>query len=216
MKPKRIIICTLREPGKSCGDTRDGEYRRDPFWEFGSFGWTGCHAKITMHCYRMKSLQGVRLAFAQAGSEGRKLVYITPQIEVCKTQGGCIEAIWKPAEMPLCYAKAPVLAGRDGHSDFPHLQKFLMAAGSPSLLSKFHSRFSGRNKPLGERLESDQDLELKIAAELVVAYKASRNEASIAKTWIEAIDPQHHKRILPYNRKATYQACESNGGAVCL
>lgn len=38
MRDERVIVVHLRRP-KNASDMRD-----DPFWEFGSFGITGCHA----------------------------------------------------------------------------------------------------------------------------------------------------------------------------
>ena len=62
-----IRIVMLRRPRK------DGkEMRSDPFWEFGSFGITGCHANNIMHPKRCKELEGTRLAFAQGGPDASK------------------------------------------------------------------------------------------------------------------------------------------------
>ena len=43
MPGKKVILVHLRRP-RSRSDKRD-----DPFWEFGSFGITGCHARNLLH-----------------------------------------------------------------------------------------------------------------------------------------------------------------------
>src|SRR5205814_8322552 len=55
---------------------------RSPLWEFGSFGCTGCHNRNLMNPNRLTELSGARLAFAQNGDLGIKLVHLTPPVSV--------------------------------------------------------------------------------------------------------------------------------------
>ncbi|MBK9033452.1 MAG: hypothetical protein IPL61_19670 [Myxococcales bacterium] len=69
----RVIIVVLRQPRS------DEDARTDPFFEFGSFGLTGCHAANLLHD---EAADGARLAFAQGGPLGFRLVTLTPPVEV--------------------------------------------------------------------------------------------------------------------------------------
>ena len=80
MNPSNIVIVMLRRPNKN----DQGEMRSDPFWEFGSFGCTGCHRRNLLSPKRAKELEGLRLAFAQGGPEGMKLVHLTPPVSVVR------------------------------------------------------------------------------------------------------------------------------------
>jgi hypothetical protein len=51
----RVIIVHLRRP--KTADPK--ESRSDPFWEFGSFGITGCHSENLMHPRNSRKLEGV-------------------------------------------------------------------------------------------------------------------------------------------------------------
>ena len=64
MKPKLFIVL-LRRPKSEAG-----EMRSDPFWEYGSFGLTGCHSKNLLSLRNMDNLNYGRLAFVQGGKEG--------------------------------------------------------------------------------------------------------------------------------------------------
>jgi hypothetical protein len=61
----------LRRPGKN-------DRRTDPFWEFGSFGCTGCHEKNLLHPMNCQIRNGDRLAFVQGGKCGLRLLLVTP------------------------------------------------------------------------------------------------------------------------------------------
>lgn len=53
-----VFMVVLRQPQKN-------DQRSDPFWEFGSFGVTKCHAKNSISFKNASCLEGGRLAFAQ-------------------------------------------------------------------------------------------------------------------------------------------------------
>ena len=61
-----VIIVMLRRPRKN-------DPRKDPFFEYGSFGLTGCHRTNLL---ANKAAAGCRLAFAQGGPSGFRLVML--------------------------------------------------------------------------------------------------------------------------------------------
>src|SRR5262245_46062920 len=92
-----VYLALLRQPNQK----RD-ESRTDPLWEFGSFGCTGCHQRNLLHPGRADSLDEARVAFAQGGHKGFRLVFLTPPISVHKHRGR-LEIKWKPIKMPFRY-----------------------------------------------------------------------------------------------------------------
>jgi len=129
----KVIIVHLRRPRSK--STKSDETRSDPFWEFGSFGITGCHSRNLMHSKNADKLNGVRFAFAQGGKQGTRLIYMTPPVRIVKHRH-CIEATWSPAEMPFRYDHAPILASNKGRSDFSELESALnWCRGQPSKVS---------------------------------------------------------------------------------
>src|ERR1022692_741575 len=84
-----VIIVHLRRPGSR------NDKRSDPFWEFGSFGITGCHERNLLSLRNAEKLDGVRLAFAQGGPKGTRLVHLTPPVKIIPHQH-YIEAQWSP------------------------------------------------------------------------------------------------------------------------
>src|SRR5450432_3018006 len=113
MPKPRVVVVHLRRPRLS----NPKEMRTDPFWEFGSFGLTGCHSTNLMNPKKSSELNGVRFAFAQGGKLGMRLVYLSPPIKIA-LHGSLCEAIWQPREMPFKYSSAPVLIDNGGGSDF--------------------------------------------------------------------------------------------------
>jgi hypothetical protein len=77
MEKPKVIIVVLRRPKKS----NKKEMRSDPFYEFGSFGCTKCHRRNLLNPRKSHELIGVRLAFAQGGKDGFKLVHLTSSIK---------------------------------------------------------------------------------------------------------------------------------------
>lgn len=170
-----VVIVLLRQPRRH--DPR--EQRADPYWEFGSFGTTGCHAKTLTNPRRAARLDGLRLAFAQGGPLGFRLVYLTPPVEARVYEGGC-EAWWAPAEMPFRYACAPLLVDNDAGSDCPCLRDEVGTVNRTTWLGRFASRYRANCTPLPAAL----------AAELVEVYdrhRASAGPAALASTYEEAL-----------------------------
>jgi hypothetical protein len=174
MTDPKVIIVVLRQPRKD-----PDEKRSDPFWEFGSFGRTRCHSSNLMNPKKIHLLTGVRLAFAQGGKEGFKLVHLTPPIHVI-SHGDFAEAAWSPIEMPFKYKHAPLLVDNDGNSDFPLLLHSIERTNSPSWRAKFAARFRARREVLANE----------ITREIIEVFSKSKNARgadSIASSYVEAL-----------------------------
>jgi hypothetical protein len=115
MNESRVVVVVLRPPRGKSADPN--EMRTDPLWEFGSFGCTGCHRRNLMNPSKLAELNGARLAFAQNGPLGFKLIHLTPPVRILH-HGSFGEASWSPAKMPLSYASAPTLVSNLGFSEF--------------------------------------------------------------------------------------------------
>ena len=144
MKAQEVFIVVLRRPKLS----NPHEKREDPFWEFGSFGSTGCHRRNLLNPNEAKDrLEGARLAFAQGGREGFKLVMLTPPVRIDDSKCPC-ESKWKRDQMPFRYEDAPLLVDYDGRSDFPFLQRRFRKQTWGSPVQQFSSSFRSRAKSL--------------------------------------------------------------------
>jgi hypothetical protein len=66
---------------------RKDDPRTDPFWEFGSFGCTGCHGNNLLHPKNCQIRNGDRLAFVQGGNLA-PLPLVTPPVERFDHAGG--------------------------------------------------------------------------------------------------------------------------------
>jgi hypothetical protein len=191
MPKPRVFVVVLRRPWS----TRD-EMRSDPFWEFGSFGITGCHARNLMNSRKSERLEGARLAFAQGGKDGTRLVYLTPPIHVV-SHGDCIEATWSPHEKPFRYREAPLLAHNRSASDFPTLAAALSRGKRSTIEGQFASQFRSRTTPL----------ETLVAEELISVYNKQRKRAAKAKLadcYADALPKA--PPVVDRNRRQTYKS----------
>ena len=102
MAPK-VFAVHLRRPKRA--RVAPDERRDDPFYEFGSFGSTGCHLNNLFNPRHEKDLDGARLAFVQGGPQGTRLVFLTPPVTINVWEDRC-EARWVPTKMPFKYAEA--------------------------------------------------------------------------------------------------------------
>jgi hypothetical protein len=189
MAVPRVYFVHLRRPGVN-------DPRTDPMYEFGSFGCTKCHSKNLLHPRHAEKLNGARLAFVQGGNRGHRLVFLTPPITVKLWPSNC-EARWTPAEMPFKYTEAPLLASKEGRSNFPLVKKFASRTHRPTLVSGFSSRVRSRTQPLKPPA---------LANEVISKYERYRREkprSAIASAYYEAL-PYCPKRV-DYNRKNTYR-----------
>ncbi len=190
MTKSKVIIVHLRRPDLS----NVNEMRTDPFWEFGSFGCTRCHQRNLMNPNKLHLLEGARLAFAQGGDQGFKLVHLTSPIEVIH-HGDFGEAKWQPAKMPFKYTEAPILIDNSGYTDFPLLKKFIAGTNRSSWEAKFSSRFRTRRTPLDKV----------IAEELLDVFDqkvAAVSSAAFSSIYVDALPYSPPK--IDYNRKQTY------------
>ena len=188
---QRVIVVHLRRPDLG----NPNEMRTDPFWEFGSFGCTGCHAANLLNPRRAGELSGARLAFAQGGPHGFRLIKLTPPVDVTN-HSNRVELRWSPHAMPFRYAEAPLLIDNAGRTDFPSIGSMLSDVDRTSWEGAFSSRFRSRREPLPE----------KVAAEVITTYERLRCQApadSFARTYDEAL-PYQPPRV-DRNRRDTYR-----------
>ncbi len=184
-----VYIVHLRQPRRN----DPSEKRSDPFWEFGSFGVTGCHSNNLMHKNNINHLKKSRFAFAQGGKQGFKLLFITPPISL-RLLDSIVEANWSPKGMPFRYAEAPLLINNNEETDFPLLVDSIININRSTPVAKFSSAFRSRATPLS------QD----VAEELFTVYEQNRRNQknNIAKTYEEALP--YSPPYVDKDRKKTY------------
>lgn len=184
-----VIIVLLRRPSTAATERRD-----DPFWEFGSFGCTGCHNRNLMNPKRAHELNGARLAFVQGGPLGFRLVHVTPEIWIVPTWRG-VEARWRPAQMPLCYSSAPLVIDNDGDTDIPILAVQSDGIDRSTAIARFASAFRSRRMPVAGE----------IGAAIIARYRKARmTTGRIAKSYTDAMP--RPPAILEPNRRQRYQS----------
>ena len=171
----------LRRP-KSLDDGRD-----DPFWEFGSFGTTGCHGHNLLHPNRSSPGIGDQLVFLQGGTHEVRVVGITPPLIERKKlmigkQTPIIELRWDKTYQPLRYDKAPVLINNRGKTDFPVIGGDIrrQPGNRSTLCGAVASRFRSRGTALPEKWK----VELR-------DWFFKRKLPSI-RTFADAIQADHH------------------------
>lgn len=189
---QKVIIVHLRRPRSKA--SKPDEKRSDPFWEFGSFGITGCHDTNLMHPRNTDMLNGVRFAFAQGGRNGAKLVHLTPPIKIVAHHDR-IEARWSPKKMPFRYESAPTLASNSASSDFSWMESIIETVRRPTREAQFSSKFRSRATCIPEEL----------ANELIDIYDMRRRKAQdgeIARSYDEALP--WRPPLVDRHRKQTY------------
>lgn len=179
-----VTIVHLRRP-------RSDDPRTDPLYEFGSFGLTGCHRTNLL---ADRDAAGCRLAFAQGGDLGFRLVMVTPPVDIRELAHVC-EAIWSPGAMPLRYETAPLLIDNDGTSDVDGMREFLDGVNRSTWRERFSSSFRTRKQPLDAAL----------AASLVRAWdRAIEDSAQCAEAYWEAL-PYWDPEAVDRDRHGTHQ-----------
>jgi len=152
----KVIVVLLRKPRRN----DPNETRADPFWEYGSFGCTGCHGRNLLNPKKLEALDGSRLAFVQGGDSELRLLLVTTPIKAArfvvrdkmgnpKTRG---EAKWDPPVMPFRYDRAPLAINNDGLTDVPCLLPVFAAADRSTMVGRFASSFRSRREPLPEQI----------------------------------------------------------------
>lgn len=184
-----VVIAMLRQPRLN----DPTEQRNDPFWEFGSFGVTGCHGSNLLNPKKAHQLDGKRIAFAQGGPDGIKLVYVTPPVSV-RYHVDCVELNWSPAAMPLTYDSAPTLIDNTGYSDFPALLALIGNTARTTPVGQFSSKFRSRREPVPISLGNQL---------LSVFLVAERDGGERATRYIDCL-PYPPPRI-DQNRRQTYR-----------
>ena len=186
-----VILVMLRRP-----HTDPDEMRSDPFWEFGSFGCTGCHHKNLMNPHRSEELSGKRLAFAQGGNGEVRLVYVTPPIKVVLHEKQIVEARWNNHGMPLKFECAPVIISNNKCTVCPSIWADLDDVARKTPVARFASKFRSRRMPTANAL----------AAELIAAYEAAQAKPHASATTYEQALPNLPPKV-DRNRKFTYERC---------
>jgi hypothetical protein len=152
-----------------------------------------------MNPRKIELLSGARLAFAQGGPDGFKLVCLTPPIQVISHQGilrgDVAEAKWSPTDRLFKYTQAPLLIKNSGESDFPLLRHFIERANCPSWEARFASKFRSRREPLNTD----------IAEEIIQVFEfqaGSGKRDLFASAYVEALPYPPPK--IDKNRQQTY------------
>jgi hypothetical protein len=148
--PHKVVVVLLRQPRMNVVT----EKRSDPFWEFGSFGTTGCHQRNLMHPKRAAELNGARLAFVQGGSGGFRLVHLTGPVDVV-TYADRSEVRWEPSVMPFRYKTAPLIVDKNGDSDVLSLVTMIRDVNRNGWQGRFASKFRSRRQPLPDAIAGD-------------------------------------------------------------
>ena len=140
-----VFVVLLRRPGKN-------DPRTDPFYEFGSFGLTGCHRRNLLHPRMAKRrLEGARMAFVQGGDGGARLICLTPPVTVLshskdgQGQDTRIEVCWNkddPAARFFKYDSAPII------TDIGDLAEMIKGVARPTPQAKLSSKFRSSTTPL--------------------------------------------------------------------
>ncbi|MBN9477177.1 MAG: hypothetical protein J0H72_24210 [Burkholderiales bacterium] len=171
-----LYFVYLRRP------SRDSDLRRDPFWEFGSFGQTGCHGTNLMHPTRSPLTTGDRLVFLQGGKSEIRVVGLTPPIAVKRGQQP-LNVTWDRGYRPLPYAMAPVFMDNSGDTDFPAAARILENTNRSTNCAKMASRLRSRNSPV------DRDLQEQLLRWF------SRDSLPTISHYLEAIDMVESKWV---------------------
>lgn len=195
----RLFVVHLRRPYGA------NDRRADQFWEYGSFGLTGCHRANLLHPSRSRIRTGDQLAFVQGGPTGMRLLLVTSPVQ-CSVWGDAAEAAllevtWDRRARPLRYGPtAPLLAGRAEQvsTDLPELRKYLHDVARVSARAKFSSRFRARCEPLPTELAA----ELHSAFQRAVASAASED---FVRNYTDAV-PGIHSRHQGADRRGQFQA----------
>lgn len=182
MAVDRVIIVVLRQPSS------DDDARKDPFFEFGSFGLTGCHASNLLHD---KAADGARLAFAQGGPLGFRLVTLTPPVKI-EAWAERREARWTPGAMPLPYAASPLLIDNAGDSDVPGLAPLIKDVLRETPVAKFASAFRSRKRALDPA----------VTRQVVAVWTRATQRSRRAEAYWEALPWQ--PASIDLDRRATY------------
>lgn len=167
----KVVIVHLRRP--RLNDPNDS--RRDPFWEFGSFGLTGCHNRNLMHPKRANELNGTRLAFVQGGDGVMKLVYLSPPVKAV-IHKNVVEVRWEPS-MPFSFGAAPIVVNNSGETLFPKLKQTFSKVERDTWARKFSSMYRTRRIYLSDA----------VAREVIRVFDSYYENFRLAITYDQAL-----------------------------
>ncbi len=193
-KKQTVLVALLRQPHME----RPTEMRSDPFWEFGSFGLTGCHKTNLMHPKKVHELTGARIAFVQGGDAGFKLVHLTPPVTPIPYSDRS-EIRWTATEdaspMPFRYEQAPFIISTEGVSDVPEIVSIFENVRRNGWMGRFASKFRTRREPLPDAC----------ARQLIRVWNARTRKAKpgdFARIYTDALPYNPPKT--DFNRRETY------------
>lgn len=129
------------------------DLRSDPFWEFGSFGSTGCHRNNLLHPTRDHLLDGDQLVFLQGGDQEIRVVGLTPPITVHRG-AALLNLRWDINYRPIPYDKAPVFIDNQSGTNFPAVMNLLAGTQRSTYCGKAASRLRSRTHPVEIELAS--------------------------------------------------------------
>jgi len=183
----RLHLCLLRRPRKNDAN----EMRADPFYEFGSFGRTGCHSTNLLSPRNLATLEGARIAFIQGGPSGLKVVLVTGPVRV-KIHGHLGEVLWKPS-WPLRYDRAPIVTSNSGFSDIPLLAEMAKEVRRDTRVGQVASKFRSRVKAVPES----------VATQIVQVFgNFKQKRQNIARSYLDTMPWRPRQPIL--ERQAAY------------
>ncbi len=194
-----VFIVHLRQPRMN--DRH--EMRSDPYYEFGSFGCTGCHSRNIMKPRNVESLIGARIGFAQGGRGEFRLILSTPPVkEVVQNQDRC-EIRWNPTRY-FRFNSAPLLISNEGRTEFPALYDSLRGVDRSTHCGGFSSAFRSRCRPIADH----------VAAEIIEIYDnrdANAAPNDFARSYDDAM--QLAPPRVDRDRRKSYEAsrCEGAG-----
>ena len=196
----KLFIVLLRRP-----QNWGGEMRSDPFWEFGSFGLTGCHKRNLLNINKVERLTDSRFAFVQGGNDGFKLLLITSPVKTI-VNSDIVEVKWEPIKLPFKYMNAPMVIRNDTQTSFPYLSKYFLNHKRSTLEGKFASAFRSRTTPL------DHQEAQKLMNDFERMYKnAKLNEIILDYTEALPYLPQ----VQDNNRTLTYKKLKNPNRKKC-
>lgn len=176
-----LYFVFLRRAGSS-------DPRNDPFWEFGSFGCTGCHSRNLLHPRRTRLVDGDRLAFLQGGEREIRIVGVTPPISV-EGSNARVEIKWNAKYRPIPYARAPLLIDNSGKTAFSRIRPIVNSTNRSTFCSAAASRFRSRTSPIEKGLAS-QILKYFAADDLPRTRLYSEAVAPEASSWFQSASRQ--------------------------
>jgi len=195
----KIVVVHLRQPKQQDRN----EMRSDPFYEFGSFGCTKCHYRNLMNPQCIGELEGVRLAFAQGGDDGFRLILLTPPVTAVEHEDRG-ELRWQPVEKAFRYNSAPRLVDKSGKTDFPRLDRFIQRVGRSTPVAQFSSNFRSRREPLPDDVAE-------CISDVYDRFAIDASNADFAKSYADtmAVRPP----CVDKRRKTTYRRYLAEAGA---